>query len=358
MEKIKIAIIGTNGVPASYGGFETFVEHLIEGKQAIFSVYCSSKNGKKREEEYKGARLIYIPLKANGISSIAYDIFSMIHALWSGQKNFLILGVSGAIFFPILKLFPEIKVITNIDGIEWQRNKWKGLSKIFLKFSEFMAIKFSSLIISDNLAITKYVSEKYKIDAKTIAYGGDHAFFTKEKVPLLTNENLKHGKSKYALSICRIEPENNVEMILEAVSLMDLSLVFIGNWSDSEYGKRLFKKFSSRTNIHLLDPIYSIESLFEYRASCSVYIHGHSAGGTNPSLVEMMFFSKPIIAFDCSFNRFTLENKGNYFSSTQKLSHLLSDIESLTDKIIFREIANRKYTWDFIRKEYLELFEK
>ena len=351
---MKICIVGTVGIPASYGGFETLAERLIDASDAKFTVYCSGKHYQDRPKKYKSAKLVYIPFSANGVSSIVYDVLSLLHALFSGHKNFLVLGVSGAIFFPILSCFPKVKIITNIDGIEWRRKKWKGFAKLFLKFSEYLAVKFSTYVVSDNDAITNYIAEEYKSSCKTISYGGDHALKPKAKVEIDKNLN---AIKPFALSICRIEPENNVHLILQAFSDAKLPIIFIGNWNNSGYGKGLYSKYKNKINVTLLNPIYCLDSLHAYRANCSFYIHGHSAGGTNPSLVEMMHFSKPIVAYDCSFNKATMENKGNYFTSSDNLIRLLENINQLQNGAILTEIARRRYTWDIVRKQYLELFE-
>jgi glycosyltransferase involved in cell wall biosynthesis len=350
---VKISIIGTVGVPACYGGFETLAERLVDAKDAKFTVYCSKKHYKVYPEEYKTADLVYLPFDANGVSSVIYDIFSMLHALISGHRNFLVLGVSGAIFFPILSCFPKVKIITNIDGIEWRREKWKGLAKVFLKFSEYLAVRFSSQVVSDNDAITRYISEEYLSKCETIAYGGDHAFRPRANVKI---HNKFDASSPFALSICRIEPENNVHLILEAFSEAKLRLVFIGNWKKTSYGRALYSKYKNNVNIVLSKPIYCLDTLHAYRSECSVYIHGHSAGGTNPSLVEMMHFSKPIVAFECAFNRATMEGIGNYFSSSEGLIKCLDELNGLTDGIEMNEIAKRRYTWEIVRTQYLELF--
>jgi len=352
---MKIAIIGTAGVPASYGGFETLVENLVDDDSVEFYVYCSSKHYPNKIKTYKGATLIYIPIKANGVSSILYDIASLIHAIYSGHKNFLVLGISGAIFFPLMKLFASLRIITNVDGIEWKREKWQGLAKIFLRFSEYLAVNYSDVVISDNESITRYISERYKVSCETIAYGGDHALNPKLTMKKPDEDHEKINKV-YALSICRIEPENNIEVILDAFNNSKVPIVFIGNWHSSNYGKNLFDKFKNSINIKLILPIYCLNTLHYYRSSCSIYIHGHSAGGTNPSLVEMMHFSKPIIAYDCSFNRATMENKGNYFDDAEALLKLIENIDTLADAKYLSEIASRRYTWNTVRKQYLQLF--
>lgn len=348
-----ICIIGTVGIPASYGGFETLAESLVDTSQAKFTVYCSSKHYQKHPKKYKTAKLIYLPFDANGISSIFYDIFSMLHALLKGHKNFLVLGVSGAIFFPILRCFPKVKIVTNIDGIEWQREKWKGIAKKFLKFSEYLAVRFSTKVVSDNDAITKYIHEEYQSQCMTIAYGGDHALKSTNNVNI---DSIFDISVPFALSVCRIEPENNIHLILESFLKTKMQLIFVGNWEKSNYGKSLYNKFKDKSNITLLMPIYDLDILYAFRSSCYLYIHGHSAGGTNPSLVEIMHFSKPIVAFDCSFNRATMENKGNYFSSSEELARILSEPIGIDDGIIMSEIAKKRYAWEIIRKQYLELF--
>jgi glycosyltransferase involved in cell wall biosynthesis len=351
---MKIAIVGSVGVPASYGGFETLVESLIDGDEHQFTVYCSSKYYKLRPATYKGAKLVYIPLNANGPMSVVYDILSCLHALLSGHRNLLILGVSGAIILPVFRLlFPSVKLVTNIDGIEWRREKWQGLAKRFLKFSEAVAVNYSTKIVADNEAIADYVNHAYQRDCKTIAYGGDHALAVPDKLVNLSSLGIDH---QYALALCRIEPENNVHIILEAFANSEQGLVFVGNWSASDYGKRLHDQYSSELNLRLLDPIYDIKVLWVYRTNCSTYIHGHSAGGTNPSLVEMMHFAKPVIAFDCVYNRATLENKGLYFETSDDLCRHMKSFCQHSDPEM-QEIAQRRYTWKIVKQQYLSLFE-
>lgn len=354
MHNKHVFIVGTVGVPACYGGFETLVENLINSAEANFTVYCSSKSYVDRLESYKDAKLVYIPLKANGIQSIIYDIASLIHSLYSRPDVILILGVSGCIFLPVYKLFSNAKIVTNIDGIEWRRDKWKGLAKWFLKFSERIAIKYSDEIIADNQAIKEYVEEEYNINCHVIAYGGDHAISTE-----LSSVEEYNLPVEYSFSVCRIEPENNVHIILEAFSkLPNNSLVFVGNWDNSEYGRALKDKYGDYQHIRLLDPIYDLGQLATLRSKAKFYLHGHSAGGTNPSLVEAMHFGCPVIAFDCNFNRYTTNNKAVYFKTSD---HLLSLIKNTTVEEAnnvsnnMKKISRERYTWEIIANQYYQL---
>lgn len=346
--KKNISIIGVVGVPSSYGGFETLVENIIGDEYHNISVYCSAIHYPKSERKclYKKAKLIYLPLKANGFSSILYDAISLFHAVFTRANVVLMLGVSGCIFLPLVRIFSSVKIITNIDGLEWRRDKWNWFAKRFLKFSEKMAVRFSDVIISDNQAIADYVVKEYGINSEVIAYGGDHA---------LLNHNIG-SDGGYALALCRIEPENNVVMILEAFSKSKFPLKFIGNWSNSHFGRSLKVKYSKFENIDIIDSVYDIKVLAKLRNECSFYVHGHSAGGTNPSLVEMMHFAKPIYCFDCSYNRATTENNGKYFSDVDSLYSLINETVLSEMGLNMQKIAKKRYTWEEVRKQYFNLF--
>ena len=180
MPNKNIAILGTVGVPGNYGGFETLAENLVRfhEKQALpdaLTVYCSSKSYAEKKGFYFSAHLQYIPLQANGAQSIPYDIWGLLSAVWHQHDVLLQLGVSGAIALPLVRLISSARIVTNIDGIEWRRDKWSPLAKGFLRFSEKIAVRFSHEVISDNQAIAEYVKESYSVDAHVIAYGGDHA---------------------------------------------------------------------------------------------------------------------------------------------------------------------------------------
>ncbi|MFP2268838.1 DUF1972 domain-containing protein [Enterobacter ludwigii] len=356
----KISIIGIVGIPASYGGFESLVENLtrFSSDDIDYQVYCSSKQLPTRLEHHNGATLKYIPLKANGIQSVAYDIVSIMHTLKTKPDVILVLGVSGAIIFPIFKLFSRSKIITNIDGLEWRREKWGKFARLFLKFSEYIAIKFSDVIITDNQALSDYVYSKYNLRSEVIAYGGDHAISVDELLEPTGTDYFLHNDEEFFLSICRIEPENNIHLILDSFTKTEKKIKFIGNWNSSEYGRALVAKYNHFSNIELINPIYDIKLLYQIRMSCSGYLHGHSAGGTNPSLVEAMHFGKPIYAFDCSFNRFTTEGQAFYFTDSDNLVQLLNDpqLKIYENSAAMQEIAERRYTWQIITSQYESLY--
>jgi hypothetical protein len=169
-----ISIIGTAGIPAKYGGFETLAENLVTHSisQVKYTVFCSAKLYPQKQNTYHGAELKYINMNANGLSSIFYDFFCMFHSLRSDVM--LILGVSGAIFLPLIRLLYRGKIITNVDGIEWKRDKWNWFARFILRLSEKMAVRFSDVVIGDNQGILDYITHEYHKTAVLITYGADH----------------------------------------------------------------------------------------------------------------------------------------------------------------------------------------
>jgi glycosyltransferase involved in cell wall biosynthesis len=355
----RITILGTVGVPANYGGFETLAENLVKFHESAslptsLTVYCSSKNYPEKASTFLSAKLKYVPLNANGPQSIPYDIFSLLSAVWNRNDIILLLGVSGAIVLPLIRLVSSARIITNIDGIEWRREKWRGPAKWWLRFSEKMAVYFSHEVIADNDAIAEYVKQTYGVNTRVIAYGGDHAMAV-EAVAVVEFSL----PASYAFSVCRIEPENNVHMVLEAFSrLKPQALVMVGNWNNSEYGRDLREQYDACKHLYLLDPIYDLGKLKSLRSQASYIVHGHSAGGTNPALVEAMHFGKPVLAYDCNYNRSTTEDQALFFKSSDELARLLETIEPTKAEEIgrkMREIANRRYTWKVVADEYFSL---
>ena len=361
-DKKKIAIVGTAGVPARYGGFETLAHNLVLNLNDTYDmhVYASTKMYKKSEriKEWKKAKIHYVPLGANGVSSIFYDLLSMLHAIFYADY-IIILGVSAGIFIPFIKLFTRAKIIVNIDGLEWRRNKWSKNTQRFLKFSEKVAVRASHADITDNAAIKRYTAINYKTASYLIAYGADHV-----SPQRLTKEDYKKYQflnSPYAFKVARIEPENNLELILRSFSKTpNKKLVIVGNWANSDYGIDLKKVYSKFENIFLLPPIYDQVELDKLRSNCYLYVHGHSAGGTNPSLVEAMYLGLPIMAFDVSYNRATTSDKAIYFKTEDDLIKLLDNTGYEYLKYVATELqklAKVKYTWRAISQRYSSLIE-
>ena len=189
-----------------------------------------------------------------------------------------------------------------------------------------------------------------------IAYGGNHAVIPVDlprQREILASFGV--GAKAYACTICRIEPENNCHLILEAFSKTDIPLVFIGNWNLSAYGRELKAEYGRFCNIHIVDPVYDREQLFVLRKQCLFYIHGHSAGGTNPSLVEAMFCGAPILAFDVGYNRETTGHKACYWSTPEELAALAhGNREEISD--CMEQLADEYYTWRKVVGQYEAIY--
>ncbi len=355
----KVAIVGSQGVPAKYGGFETLVENIIGDNcspDVHYTVFCSAKDyPAQRLDSYRGAELYYVPmLHANGMQSIPYDIVSMLRCV-RGYDAVLVLGVSGCIFLPLFRLLYGKRLIVNIDGLEYRRPKWGRFAKWFLRRSEAMAVRHADTVVVDNRGIQDYVDATYGRPSTLIAYGGDHALRNVEKnrqQAILQSYGLEAGR--YAISVCRIEPENNSHVILDAFARIGNTLVFVGNWHRSDYSRHLKEKYGNCSNIRMLESIYDLDILYALRSNCSCYVHGHSAGGTNPSLVEAMFFGCPILAFDVVYNRETTEGKAFYFKDENQLVALLE--KGVSGGSEMKEIANQRYTWKRIARQYEALY--
>ena len=352
-----IAIIGIQGVPANYGGFESLVENIIgenKSPNINYTVFCSSKDLPQHISEYKGAKLKYIPLSANGVQSIPYDMLSLLKVP-KETDVILVLGVSGSLILPFFRLFSKKKLIVNIDGLEHRRDKWGKVARWYLKLFEKMAVKYADVIIADNKGIQDYVKEQYGKESVLIAYGGDHVIRNMEsnrEKDILTKFALT--PNNYAITVCRIEPENNCHNTLEAFSKINKKLIFIGNWNRSEYGRELKEKYSKYPNIIIQDPIYDIDILYALRKNAGMYIHGHSAGGTNPSLVEAMFFRCLILCYDVVYNRASTQEKAYYWKNVDELVDLLNRTDLCGD--VMRSIAQKEYTWKKIASQYEALY--
>ncbi len=364
MRNKRVAIIGTTGLPAKYGGFETLAHHLVDRLNTRFdiTVYCSEKYFAKKQSRpttFNGAKLVYLPFNANGYQSIIYDICSVIHAIRNSDV-LLLLGVSGAMILPFVKLFTNKPILVNIDGQEWKRPKWNWFAKKTLRFCEKLAVQLSDIVIADNRIIREYVEDRYKRkDTWLIEYGSDHV--VKEKRTSEAIQKYSFLSKPYAFNVCRIEPENNVDLILEAYSNRpNQTLVIVGLWDHGNYGVQLKNKYSTFSNIHLLDPIYNQTELNIIRSNASLYIHGHSAGGTNPSLVEAMGLGLCVVAFNISYNRETTNHDTVYFRNAEELLNIIDTLDNFKKFEIsskLEKFAKEKYTWKRVTNMYAMAFE-
>lgn len=330
--KLKIGIIGTRGIPNHYGGFEQFAEllsvFLAENKHEIF-VYNSS-NHPYKEKTYKGVNIIHKYDPEEKIGTAGQFVYDLNCILDSRKRNFdiiLQLGYTSSSVWSFL--FPKKStIITNMDGLEWKRSKYSNPVKKFLRYAEKLAVKKSDFLVSDSIGIQNYLSKKYKVASKFIAYGS--TIFSNSDKDILKEYNLE--AHNYNMLIARIEPENNIETIIDGVALSETKekFVVVGDHTRSSFSKRLVKKYEANKNILFLGSIYNIEILNNLRYYSNLYFHGHSVGGTNPSLLEAMGCSCLIVAHNNEFNRSVLEDNAFYFSNPEDVKNNLESINKST----------------------------
>jgi len=360
--KLKVHIVGTNGLPANYGGFETLTENLCRelNKDCDFTVYCSANNQEIKKDYHLGAKLVHIPLKANGWQSIPYDCISLVIAVFKSDV-ILMLGSSGGFVMPFIRFLGK-KVIVNVGGVDWKRDKWGPITKKIIRCCEYLTIRNASKLVVDNQYIKNLYLNEYSENSELIAYGGDHAKKIISSSSMIKDYPFLSGK--YCLSVSRAQKDNNIHTLLHAFEgINDINLVVISNWQSSKYGKDLYESYAHLSkNIILLDAIYEQEILDVIRSNAHLYIHTHSACGTAPSLVEAMCLNLPVFCFDCEANRFSTEELSKYFSTSDELKSLVNDYFCSPTLLDISKnltlVANKKYTWSQVAKSYFTLFKK
>lgn len=359
---MRIAILGTRGVPNHYGGFEQFAE--------FFSVYLANKghevyvynshNHPFQEKTFKGVNLIHCYDPEFKIGTAGQFIYDLNCILDSRKRNFdiiLQLGyTSSSVWYSLLPKKPLI--ITNMDGLEWKRTKYSKPVRKMLQFAEGLAVKSSDHLISDSIGIQKYIAGKYAKDSTYIAYGAK-VFDHPEEEILAT---YKVNKYDFNMILARLEPENNIETILDGVVLSNnqATILVIGNHT-TKFGNYLKQKYIASKNIRFVGAVYNLKHLDNLRYFSNLYFHGHSVGGTNPSLLEAMASKALIIAHDNDFNKAILKENAFYFTNPEEVKNLMLEIKK-NDNLQFIQnnfdaIAG-EFNWEKINGKYLQLFEK
>ncbi len=363
-KKINISIIGTRGYPYVYSGYETFVKQLSERlvlKSYNVTIYCHKGLFKIRPKEIKGIKLVYIPtIETKILSQPIHSFLSIIHACFSRPNVILVVNSANGPFGLLTKLF-RIPTAINVDGLEWLRPKWKGLGSIYFKWASKMATLFYDQIINDSDEMRKVYLDLFKRDSKVIAYGAD---IKKSKNPKLINKwDIK--KREYYLVIGRLIPDNNADLIIKGFlkSSSNKNLVVVGDVPYKDAYASDLKKIHDKRLI-FTGYVKDQNVLAELYHNCYVYIHGHEFGGTNPTMIKAMAYGSAILALDTVFNQEMLQRGKfglffkkelltitNYINYCEKEKH---EIDNFRRKSIYGII--KKYNWDFITSQYLEVF--
>lgn len=398
-----IFIIGSRGLPAQYGGFETFVSELVcNTKNPVikFHVACLSDSEKYTHFSYAGADCYKIkPPKIGSAQVIFYDMLALRYAIKLCKQHhyqrpiFYILGNTvGTFVKPFAKKIHQLGGLfyVNPDGLEWKRSKWAPPIQHYLKYSEKKMVKEADLVVCDNLGIQKYIEHSYpKAKTKYIAYGTHiHDNTEENEINDATNENLKassglldstndkvrnyfteHAISEhnYYLVVGRFVPENNYETIIREFMLSETTknLVIITDYRNSKLYNSLSKttSFQNDPRIKFLGTLYDRDLLQYLRENAYAYIHGHEVGGTNPSLLEALSATDVNLLLDVSFNRNVAADTALYWDKNPtSLSKLINKIDTRSSeansKLGQRAIERMKtyFTWPLIVQQYEEIF--
>jgi glycosyltransferase involved in cell wall biosynthesis len=359
---VKIAILGTRGIPNNYGGFEQFAEFLALGlveKKHDVTVYNSNTHPYQKST-WNGVHIQHIYDPENKIGTAGQFVYDFLSILDTRKKNFdiiLQLGyTSSSIFFDF---HPKHSiVVTNMDGLEWKRTKFSAKVQKFLQWAESLAVKKSDHLVSDSIGIENYLKKKYDTKSTYIPYGSH--LFHDEDIGILDNYSVK--PYEYNILIARLEPENSIEVILDGVVQASDGVPFlvIGK-HETKFGEYLKNKFKDNKNIRFIGGVYDINVLNNLRHFSNLYFHGHTVGGTNPSLLEAMASNALICANNNEFNSTILKKDAFYFSNTADVTNILrsTSYEDHRNKIKNnREKIAKLYTWDKIVDQYEALFIK
>ncbi|MDB5221371.1 MAG: glycosyl transferase family 1 [Chitinophagaceae bacterium] len=358
---LKIAILGTRGIPNNYGGFEQIAGYLSKGlveKGHAVTVYNSHKHPYK-ENNWNGVQIVRCFDPEFLIGTAGQFIYDLNCILDTRKKNFDIILMLGYTSSSIWKnLYPaNAVVITNMDGLEWKRSKYSALVRRFLLYTEKLAIKSRGFFIADSLMIKNYLDEKYKINTKYIPYGAEIINDTNEDV----FSWYKIAKHKYFLLVARMEPENNIEMILDGFHQTDCDKTFvvIGNTKNG-FGKYLINKYKNDERIKFAGSIFNNRTVRKLIAYSYIYFHGHSVGGTNPSLLEAMAGKAFIAAHNNSFNKSVLNNDAIFFTDASDINKIIqhsarNQQEEMMISNNYKKIGS-EFNWPMIINCYEQFF--
>jgi len=359
---MKVAIIGTRGIPNHYGGFEQFAEYLSLGlvdKGHEVWVYNSHLHP-YQENNWKGVNIVHCKDMEDKIGTAGQFIYDLNCILDSRKRDFdivLQLGYTSSSVWGSL-LPKKSVIITNMDGLEWMRSKFSKKVQYFLKKAEKWAINTSDHLVADSVGIQQHLKTNFNVTSTYIPYGA-HVFNNANK-EVLKGYNLE--EHEYYMLIARMEPENNIETILDGYDLSKSTKPFlvIGK-TTNDFGQYLENKFQHNRGVQFLGGIYDIDILNNLRFYANLYFHGHSVGGTNPSLLEAMSSGALIAAHNNVFNKSILETEAFYFADSEEVSQLfLANKNSFRSGYVSNNIEKIKslYTWAKIIDGYEDLFIK
>jgi len=360
MNGLRIAMVGTRGVPAHYGGFETAIEEIGQrlcARGHKVTVYCRDLDGNAaRESTYLGMDLVYLPaLHKRALETLSHTGFSVMHLLRHRPDAAIVFNAANAPYLPLFRA-AGIPVATHVDGLEWKRAKWGRGGQRYYRGMEALAVRWSDALIADAVGIQNYYRDKFAAETVYLAYGA----------PILDNApshrlaELQVEPHGYHLVVARFEPENHIALIVEGYvrSQAKAPLIVVGSAPYSDGYTRLVHSLGDE-RVRFVGGVWDQELLDQLYAHCLVYWHGHSVGGTNPSLLRAIGSAAPTNAFDVDFNREVLSNSGRYFVGPDDVAALAEEAEvqlsPLRERGALGQQLARRFDWDMVAAGYEQL---
>ncbi|MHA7146379.1 DUF1972 domain-containing protein [Arthrobacter sp. TmT3-37] len=357
---LRIALVGTRGVPARYGGFETCVEEVgqrLAARGHDVVVYCrTSDDTDPAENEYRGMTLVHLPaLKRRSLETLSHTGLSAAHLFVKRADAAIVFNAANSPWLPVLRA-AGIPVATHVDGLEWKRAKWGPLGKRYYRVAESLAVRWSDALIADAAGIQDYYRQEFGVDSTYLAYGA----------PILEGgashrlAELDLTPGGYHLVVARFEPENHVHVIVEGYvrSNAELPLIVVGSapYSD-DYTQHVTALGDER--VRFIGGVWDQELLDQLYANARIYWHGHSVGGTNPSLLRAMGAGVATNAFDVNFNREVLGTNGEYFADAAAIPAQVHAAEASASDTVLRgkksQVDALAYDWDRVAEGYERL---
>jgi len=359
---MNILILGARGIPAKWGGFDTFVTHLaprLVKKGHRVTVFCQPKYSlPERPDTFEGVRLIYVPtLYGKNTETFVHELLCSLYALvrLRGFDLYYILGCRSTVVYLPHWILRRTLVI-NTDGLDWARRKWGFVARSFLKFNYWLARQIANHLVSDSKELKRFYLERYNRQTAFLTNGGE--IVTERKPDVVRSYGLEPGE--YLLVACRLEPENNIDTILrefEKTSIPKKLVIAGGANYKSPYIDALKRTRDPR--VIFLGPVYTEGHIEQLHIHGYAYLHGHEVGGTNPSLLKAMACGNIILAHDVRFNKEVLGGCGILWTKDEgdlkaKLDRMHRDHNRLANDLAPRCLLRIQttYTWDKVGDDH------
>ncbi|MDN3497252.1 glycosyltransferase [Planococcus sp. APC 4015] len=359
--RLTIAMVGTRGVPAAYGGFETAVEEV--GRRLAdrgHRVIVYTRGSDSRESSYLGMEIVHLPaVPQKQLETLSHTGFSTVHAVFGKRPDVaFVFNAANSPFVPLLRL-RGIPVALHMDGLEWRRSKWGPRGRAYYRWAEQNGVRTADALIADAPGIAEYYDHQFGVPTELIRYGAPLL----DDVSTTRLSELDLVSEGYHLVVARFEPENHVLEIVQGYrdSSSTRPLVVVGSAPYSaDYTQSIRDAAAGDPRIRLVGGIFDQELLDVLYAHAFTYVHGHSVGGTNPSLLRAMGARTAVIAYDVPFNRETLADRAWFFADARDATRHFDAIESEETEVALlandsRERAERDFRWDDVASEYEDL---